>query len=349
MIGGAQCDVGVFELEDPPAATTNTVNAGSPQQTEILIAYTTQLSVLVKDQYGNPFQGATVTFTAPASSAIGTFVDSGNNITNAVTGADGIATAVVFTANNTNGAYTVAATVSGIAGSADFSLTNYTLTATTLSINDGNSQLSEISNAYSTQLSVLVVDQHGKPYQGATVTFTAPASGTFSDSGNNATTASTGADGISTSAVYTANSTAGTYSVDATVSGIGSPASFSLENYQLTATTMTIQVGDNQNTLVSTAYSTQLSVLVKDQFDNPMTGVTVTFTAPASSANGTFSDSGNNVTTAVTGGDGIATAAVFTANSTEGDYSLNTTVSGIASPNCNLVSDKGYWQFLCFL
>src|SRR5213078_4811663 len=61
---------------------------------------------------------------------------------------------------------------------------------------------------------------------------------------------------------------------------------------------------------------TQLQATVTES-GNPISGITVTFTAPASGPSGTFP---GNVTTAnaVTNGSGVATAPVFTANGTAG-------------------------------
>jgi hypothetical protein len=81
----------------------------------------------VKDQNGNPFPGATVTFAAPTSGAGGTFPGGLTTVT-AMTNASGVATAPTFTANGTVGSYTVTASVAGVATSASFSLTNSTST-----------------------------------------------------------------------------------------------------------------------------------------------------------------------------------------------------------------------------
>ena len=108
------------------------VNTGSPQSTLVNTAFPTALSALVTDGIGNPFAGATVTFTAPGSGASGTFPGSTLTAT-ANTNASGVATAPVFTANGTaGGPYVVTASVLGVSTPANFSLTNIPLTAVTL-------------------------------------------------------------------------------------------------------------------------------------------------------------------------------------------------------------------------
>jgi len=68
-----------------------------------------------------------------------------------------------------------------------------------------------------------------------------------------------------------------------------------------------------------------------DQSQNPVSGVTVTFTAPRTGASGVFSDSNTYTTTATTNGAGIATAASFSANSISGTYSVTATPEGASN------------------
>lgn len=88
-----------------------------------------------------------------------------------------------------------------------------------------------------------------------------------------------------------------------------------------TATTLTANGGGGQSTLVGTAFTTVLSTLVVDQSGNPVSGVTVTYAAPASGASATLS-----AATATTNSSGIATVTA-TANSTAGSYSITATTS----------------------
>jgi hypothetical protein len=83
-----------------------------------------------------------------------------------------------------------------------------------------------------------------------------------------------------------------------------------------TAATITATAGTPQSATINTAFATGLQATVKDAGGNPMSGVTVTFTAPASGASGKFG--GSATATAVTNSLGIATAPTFTANGTAG-------------------------------
>lgn len=68
--------------------------------------------------------------------------------------------------------------------------------------------------------------------------------------------------------------------------------------------------------------------LVKDNFNNPSVGATVTFTAPVSGATTTFS---GGTVTAVTDAAGKASVPV-TANTVAGGYGVNASVAGVSSP-----------------
>jgi uncharacterized delta-60 repeat protein len=85
--------------------------------------------------------------------------------------------------------------------------------------------------------------------------------------------------------------------------------------------------GNNQNTQVATVFPVQLQARVKDTSDNPVSGATVTFTAPPQAgASGTFAGGGTSYT-GVSDASGIVTAPVFTANTIAGSYSVTVTAS----------------------
>jgi len=307
-----------------PASITAT--AGTPQSATVNTAFSIQFQATVKDSLNNPVSGTTVVFTAPGSGASGTFA---GGVTTATTNASGLATAAVFTANTTAGAYTVTATVSGVASPANFSLTNLAGAAASITSTAGTPQSAPVNTAFATQLQATVKDSFNNPVSGATVAFTAPGSGASGTFAGGVTTAITNASGVAVAAVFTANTAAGSYLVTASVSGLGTSASFSLTNLAGSAASITATAGTPQSAPVNTAFATQLQATVKDSFNNPVSGATVTFAAPNSGASGTFA---GGVTTATTNTLGVATAAVFTANGTAGSYTVAASVSGVASP-----------------
>src|SRR5579871_4713288 len=105
-----------------PAPGSIAASAGTPQSTPVGAQFGVALQALVKDTNGNPYSGATVTFTAPGSGASATF--SGSATATAVTNSNGIATAPALTANSQSGSYTVTAAVTGVSAPASFALTN---------------------------------------------------------------------------------------------------------------------------------------------------------------------------------------------------------------------------------
>ena len=102
----------------PPSSIRAT--AGSGQSANVSSTFATALQAAVTDAQGNPVSGVSVTFTAPASGAGGTFA------ANALVQTDisGIATAPAFTANGIGGSYIVTASLAGVSPSATFTLTN---------------------------------------------------------------------------------------------------------------------------------------------------------------------------------------------------------------------------------
>ena len=122
---GTGCDIGAFEYRGngttpayifPVQGTPQNINPGS--------VASIPLKVSVLDVNGDPVSAKTVTFTAPATGASGTFANTNTNSSTATTNANGFATAPVFSANNTFGGYIVKATVAGVVNSADFQLFN---------------------------------------------------------------------------------------------------------------------------------------------------------------------------------------------------------------------------------
>ncbi len=82
--------------------------------------------------------------------------------------------------------------------------------------------------------------------------------------------------------------------------------------------------GTPQTATIQTAFAQPLTAKVLDAFDNPVSGVTVTFTAPSSGASASLS------APAVTDATG-QTAVTATANSVAGLYSVTAATAGVAA------------------
>jgi len=213
-----------------PAATI-TATSGTPQSATVSTAFALPLVATVVDSNNNLVSGATVTFTAPASGASGTFTGA-TNVATATTDSNGLATSPAFTANSSIGAYTVTATVSGVATGANFKLSNLAGQAKTIAATSGTPQTASVNATFSAPL-VATVTSNGAPVVGALVRFTPPSSGAGGTFAGGVNTATTDANGVATSAVFTANGSVGTYTVAASVAGVSAPADFTLTNTSL--------------------------------------------------------------------------------------------------------------------
>ena len=155
----------------------------------------------------------------------------------------------------------------------------------------GTPQIAAVSTAFATALQATVTDIGGNPISGVSVTFTAPGTGPSGKFGTLLTaTVATNASGIATAPAFTANALAGSYTVTATALGY-SPAIFSLSNTTGALAGAQASGGTPQNAPINTVFATPLQATVRDSGGNPVSGVTVTFTAPASGATGKFGGS----------------------------------------------------------
>lgn len=200
-----------------------TAKSGTPQSVAVKTA-SAPLVATVLDSSSNPVSGVVVTFTAPTSGASGSFAGGTNTAT---TNSNGVATAATFTTNTTLGAYTVKASVAGVSTTANFSLTNIAGPPATITATSGTPQAAALNTAFAMPLVASVADTYSNPVSGVSVTFNAPGSGASCVLASSSVT--TDASGKA-STTCTANATSGDYVVTASVSGVTTPASFSLKN-----------------------------------------------------------------------------------------------------------------------
>jgi hypothetical protein len=303
------------------------VTGGTSQSATINTAFSTPLQAVVQDAGNNPLSGVVVTFTAPATGASAAF--GGSATATATTNLSGIATAPALTANGQAGSYTVTASVGALTTTPGFSLTNLAGPPASIAPATGTPQSAMVNTAFGTALQAVVKDAGNNLLSGITVTFTAPATGASAAfSGLATATATTNGSGVAIAPTLTANAQAGSYSVMAGVTGVATNASFSLTNTTGTPASISAAAGATpQSATVNTAFSTALQAVVKDASNNPLSGVTVTFAAPATGASGSFSGSAIVTTNA----SGIATAPAFTANGVAGGYTVTASVTGVAT------------------
>jgi len=336
-----------------PPAQSIAVSTGSPQSATVDVAFAAPL-VAVVTAGGAPVSGVSVTFTAPAFTvpatvASGTFASNSTQTETDVTNANGLATSSMFTANTFAGAYTVTATIPGVAQGANFSLTNVAVTPTSITATSGGGQSAFVLTAFANPLVATVLGANSVPAPGVSVVFTAPASGvsgTFAN-GTNTETDMTNASGVATSSVFTANGlVGGPYDVTAAVTGVTPSATFEETNtVGGTAVGITALSGTPQSAVVSTAFAAPLVATVTTG-GVATQGASVTFTAPTTGQSGTFASTSTNTETDTTDVNGNATSSVFTANATTGSYVVAATVAKAATPaNFNLTNTTAPTSF----
>jgi len=102
------------------------------------------------------------------------------------------------------------------------------------------------------------------------------------------------------------------------------------------AVSLSVAGGDNQSTTTTLAFPEPFQTIALDNQGSPVSGVTVTFTAPGNGASGTFVDTGTNTTSVDTDAGGVATTSTFTANDQGGVYTVSASAAGVGSVNFSL-------------
>jgi hypothetical protein len=222
---------------------------------------------------------------------------------------------------------------------------NFNPPAEVIAPTSGSPQSAAVNTQFPAPL-IATVTMGGAPVSGAFVTFTAPstgASGTFAN-GTNSETDTTDASGMVTSTPFTANGTLGSDTVTASVAGVTATTSFSLTNTSGPAASITATSGSLQDATINTAFAAPLVATVVDSNQYPVSGASVTFTAPASGASGTFASNSTATETKTTDASGMATSSTFTADASAGNYTVTATVpvnGAAATANFSLTNIAG--------
>jgi hypothetical protein len=309
------------------------VSGGSSQTAKVGEGFSSPLQAEVVDTAGCPVSNVDVVFVAPTSGPSATFPGAATTATVA-TGTNGVASAPTLTANDVSGSYSVLAEVAQTGIEVDFDLTNTTAgVANAVKISSGNDQSAKVGAQFALPLTVDVSDAYGDPVPDETVAFTVVttngAGATFVGGGSSAT-AQTSESGVASSPLLVAGSAVGSFTVSATVSGLSSTATFTLEDLASGPYAITAGAGSSQLTELGTDFAVPLAVTVTDEDGNAVSGASVTFSAPASGPSGVFAGSGATAVV-TTDSNGVATAPDFSANGTAGGYVVTAKVAGLAS------------------
>ncbi len=131
------------------------------------------------------------------------------------------------------------------------------------------------------------------------------------------------------------NATTGLISVTNSADTGFSQTNFVVERTNVPAS-ITVVSGTPQSTGLNVAFAVPLKAKVTDSSGTPLSGINVTFTAPAGGASGKFATGGTTVTVA-TDANGIATSPVLTANGVAGSYTVMANVTPALSSPANFL------------
>ena len=294
------------------------------------------ITVEEQDAYGNvATSGGPTTVTLTSTSAGASFASTSGGASVSSVTIPGSSSSVTFYYGDTkSGNPTITATMptATVPTSATQQETITALPASQLGVSTFTATASaSATNAFT----VTLEDQYGNAVtfgSATTVNLTSTSTGTHefaATSGGTAVTSVTLPANTSSVTAYYGDQKAGTPTITAT-NGTNSGTSTVTITAKTTGDTLSLVSGSGQSTAVGSAMTNPFVAMDLDQYGNPVPGMTVTFTPPASGASGTFSTSA----TAVTGSNGQATSNTYTANTTPGGpYNVVASATGASSVN----------------
>jgi adhesin/invasin len=205
-----------------------------------------------------------------------------------------------------------------------------------------------VGRRYRNRLVARITDLHGRPIDGAAVTFTigksaGGATASFPD-GTSQATVTSGADGRAVAPALDANTTAGSFTAVAAMAG-GPPIRYTLSNRAGAPTSIAIGAASGQSLPAGSRLPLRFAVTVTDTHGNPVAGAVVSFAAPVSGPGGRFTTYSRNhrrhgkskpptahhprVVRVAANSKGVAVAPPFTANTETGGYAVTVQAGGV--------------------
>jgi hypothetical protein len=305
----------VFLATGQPAPPAQIVPVGGNNQGAVVgTTVTDSIVVLVRDAFGNPVSGVSVSFAVTAGGGTVSPVSR-------PTAANGRA-AASWTLGVVPGVNTVSVTAAGLAqASIVFTATGIVGAPDSIVPIAGSNQSATVGTMVSVAPAVRVVDRYGNPIPSVAVSFAV-------DSGAAVVTGGvplTDMAGHATVGSWQLDTLARVNTLRASV-GVIAPAIFTATGLAGPAHRLFASAGDNQTALAGTAVAVRPSAKVVDTYGNPVSGTGVTFAVA----------SGGGVLTGgsqVSGAGGIATVGSWTLGTTPGLNTLTATATGlIGSP-----------------
>ena len=285
------------------------VIAGDNQTGQVLNPLPVPLQFATTDPYnGQPITGVTIKFSDGGKG--GTF-----DPTSAVTDSDGDVS-TTYTFPKKVGLYTLTASATNF-GSVTATETAVAAPPQKLIAHGGGKQTGAAGATLPASLNAEVEDAYGNPVPGMTVTFSSNQGGVL-----NPPSSATNSSGLA-STFFTLPTTVGKITVTASAPGLKN-ALFVEFSVAGPAASVTVDGGDNQTAPAGTMLPQPLTVLLTDQYGNPVSGASVTF--DDSGAGGSF---GTNPAT--TDSKGIATET-YTLPPVAGTVTITAMVAGVSNP-----------------
>lgn len=298
---------GLFNIATVTSGMNQTGVAGSTLPTKIQVRATNPYT-------GAIAVGATINFSdgcTVISTLCGTF-----NPTTAITNSSGYA-ASTYTLPKKAGTYTLTMSGNGVGG-ATTKATATAGAAAKLVTFSGGKQTGAAGSTLPNPISIKAVDANNNGVAGVTVTFTANNGGIVTP-----TSVVTNASGMASTSLQLPNKAA-TITVTATSAGLNK---LSVLEYAVAGAPASVAVsgGNSQSGSVGTQLPVALSVVVSDQYGNPVSGNSVTFSDGG--VGGVFSGPNPGLSSST----GLV-SQMYTLPSTPGTITINAAATGVSNP-----------------
>jgi hypothetical protein len=298
-----------------PDAASGLAFTTQPSNTAANAPITPAVVVEIRDQYGNR-----VNSSANVVMAIGTNPASGTlsgTLTQAAAG--GIATFSNLAINNAGAGYTLVASSSGVSNATSSAFT-VTPTAPSASLSTVGANPTSFAAGGSSTITVTVKDGQGNAMSGVTVTLSSTVGGDVITQPASATNGS----GVTTGTVGATS--AGSRAITAVAGGVTLNQQPSVTVSAGAPNASTSTVGANPTTITAGSGSSTITVTVRDQYGNPVSGSTVALFA--SGTGNTLTGGGTTSTSGVATGTLSSTVAeVKTVSATAGGTSITQTAN----------------------
>ncbi len=311
-------DIGAYELDNNLTFAVT----GSGQTQTVNQAFANPVGVTITDSLGAGVAGLDIDVAAPmtgASASLGALQTDNSGFAS-----------TTATANTIAGSYTVNLGIASNSSIGTVVLSNSPDAPDQITLLNGNNQSTIVNTTFANPLQLAVTDQFANPIPSQAVGVSLPGNGASASATNgtdlNAVLLVTDSAGQATINL-TANTIAGNYAVGLTSGSLSNNAA--LTNLPDVPEQLLVDSGNNQSTVVNTAFANPLLVAVTDQFGNVVPGAIVNLSFPGTGAS-VRDSSTESAVSLTTDGLGQATTS-FVANTVAGSYGIGLATGSVSS------------------